>query len=146
MDWITKLLGGPIKDVIASVGGVIDNLHTSDAEKAQAKLALATIESQYQIRVLELSKDFAATQADVIKAEIASKSVLARNWRPVTALVFVFIIFNNYVLVPYAHAFGAAIPTLEIPNGMWALLTTMISGYAVGRTAEKIVHSRTNKP
>ena len=40
---ISKLLGG---DLVKSVGGIIDSLHTSDDEKAQAKIKLKEIEAQ----------------------------------------------------------------------------------------------------
>ena len=57
-------------------------------------------------------------------------------------LVFVFIIANNYIIVPYVTAFGATVPTLEIPNGLWALLNVGIGGYIASRGIEKIVKSR----
>ena len=53
-------------------------------------------------------------------------------------LAFVAIIVNNYILVPYAVAFGASVPMLEIPPGMWGLLTVGIGGYIGGRTYEKV--------
>ena len=38
-----KLLGG---DLVKNVGGIIDSLHTSEEEKAQAKIKLKEIEAQ----------------------------------------------------------------------------------------------------
>ena len=54
-------------------------------------------------------------------------------------LSFVFIIFNNYVIAPYAVAFVGpdVIPMLDIPPGMWGLLTVGIGGYIGGRSYEK---------
>lgn len=79
-------------------------------------------------------------QAKVLVAELQGKSWLQRAWRPLTMLSFVFIIFNNYVIVPYAVAFAGpdSVPMLEIPPGMWGLLTVGIGGYVGGRTFEKI--------
>lgn len=133
MDWVIKLLGGPIKDVIGGVGGIIDNLHTSDDEKLKAKLELAALESALQIRVMEMEQDFAKTQADVIKSEAASTSWLAANWRPILMLTFTYIIAHTYVLVP---VFG--IRSVEIPPDMWTLLKIGIGGYVGGRTIEKV--------
>ena len=78
-----------------------------------------------------------AQRAKTVRAEATGQSWIQRNWRPLTALTFVFIIANNFILVPYVNAFGASIPTLEIPQGMWALLNVMIGGYTVARSWEK---------
>ena len=77
-------------------------------------------------------------QAKIIVAEAQGGSWIQRSWRPVTMLMFVAIIANNYILVPYAVAFGANVPMLDIPPGMWSLLTVGIGGYIGGRTYEKV--------
>ena len=40
---LTKLLGG---DIVKNVGSIIDNLHTSEEEKNDAKIKLKEIEAQ----------------------------------------------------------------------------------------------------
>lgn len=139
---IWDILTGPIKGLIGEIGGVIDNVHTSEEERAAAKAKLRALETEATAQILAHAESLFRSQRDVLVAEITGESALQRNWRPLTALVFVFIIFNNYVIVPYVSAFGGAVPTLEIPNGMWALLTTMISGYVVSRGVEKVVKAK----
>jgi len=78
-------------------------------------------------------------QAKVIEAEAKSEHFLTSTWRPITMLVFVFIIANNYILVPYFQAFGLNVPTLELTSDMWDLLKLGLGGYVVGRSAEKVV-------
>lgn len=75
-------------------------------------------------------------QKDVIIAE-SGGGWLQRNWRPIMMMVFVYIIANNYILVPYAAAVGLTIPSLEIPAGMWNLLTVGLGGYVASRGFEK---------
>lgn len=79
------------------------------------------------------------SQRDIIVAEAKSDSWMARNWRPITMLTFVFIIANNYILYPYMSLFWAAAPTLELPDFMWELLKIGLGGYVVGRSGEKIM-------
>ncbi len=83
----------------------------------------------------------AAAQA-VIVAEAQGDSWLQRNWRPLLMLCFVLILFNNYVAAPYARALGLELPTLDLPQGAWALLNIGVGGYIAGRSAEKILGKR----
>jgi len=134
---LLQLLGAPAKELVGAVGSVIDKLHTSDEEKAAAKFQLATLVANFEQQV-------ASARRDVLVAEAKGESWMQRNWRPITMLTFVFIIFNNYVLAPYVAAFGGHVPTLDIPNGMWALLNVGIGGYIASRGVEKVVAIRAN--
>ena len=78
-------------------------------------------------------------QAKVISTEAGSSHWITSAWRPITMLVFVAIIANNYILVPYFKAFGLNIPDLTLNNEMWGLLKIGIGGYIVGRSAEKVI-------
>jgi hypothetical protein len=82
-----------------------------------------------------------AAQA-VIVAEAQGASWLQRNWRPLLMLCFVAILANNYIVAPYARALGADLPTLDLPDGAWALLNIGVGGYIAGRSAEKILANR----
>ena len=54
---ITKVFGGSAKEVITSVGGVLDNLITSKEEKEAAKLAVEQ----------EINRHFEALQTNLLK-------------------------------------------------------------------------------
>ena len=94
--------------------------------------------AQIQMGLLALSMEEIKGATKIIVAEAQGVSWMQRNWRPLTMLTFVFIIANNYIIVPYAVAFGLEVPMLEIPAGMWGLLTVGIGGYVAGRSYEKI--------
>jgi len=76
-------------------------------------------------------------QAKVIEAEAKSEHFLTSTWRPITMLVFVFIIANNYIIYPYLSLFFSKAPILKIPPDMWELLKIGLGGYVVGRSVEK---------
>ena len=130
MPGLLDLLAGPVKGLVGAVGGIIDDLHTSGEEKAAAKLALLQASAAFEMQM-------AQAQRDVLVAEIKGESFIQRAWRPLTMLTFVAIIANNYIVVPYAVSFGLSVPMLEIPPGMWGLLTVGIGGYIGARTYEK---------
>lgn len=96
------------------------------------KLALLKELQEAEARMME-------AQAKTIVAEASSQHWLVASWRPITMLTFVFIIANNYIIAPYAQMFGAVIPTLDIPPDMWTLIQLGLTGYIVGRSAEKTV-------
>ena len=140
MNGLLKFLGGPIESLVGTVGGIIDNLHMSGEEKAKAKIELAKVQNEFNIRVLQAEHEFAQAQKEVVIAETQSASWLARNWRPLLMLTFNYIILHNYVIAPL---FG--VPSVPIPGDMWDLLKLGITGYIVGRSGEKILPAMLEK-
>jgi len=117
---------------------LIDKLFTSDEEKSAAKRKLLELEQQG-----ELAKIAAASA--VVKAEAKSEHWLTSTWRPITMLVFVFIIANNYILYPYLSLFLEQAPKLALPPDLWDLLKIGLGGYVVGRSGEKVVREYKKK-
>lgn len=128
-----KLFGSTLGELFKSVTGLVDSLHTSEDEKLKAKLALAEIERQYQLKSFELDNAFADIQSRVVIAEAQSPSWAARNWRPILMLTFTFIVAWNFVIAPL---FGLV--KTDIPPDMWDLLKIGIGGYVFGRSLEKV--------
>lgn len=133
LDLIGKALG-PIE-------GIIGQFVDTPEEKAKAQALLA----EHKAKLQELAFKSERERAKTVRAEIQGQSWMQRNWRPLTALGFAFIVFNNFVFVPYAQAFGLQIPRLDMPAGLWALLTTMIGGYTASRGWEKVKGKADNK-
>ena len=119
-----------IKNLIPTIGRTIEKAVTDKDAARRLKAEIETLLITAQSSMVE-------SQSKIIIAEAQGESWLQRNWRPVTMLTFVFIIANNYIFVPYAVAFGSGVPMLDIPPGMWSLLTVGIGGYIGGRSYEK---------
>ncbi len=134
-----------IGDILKIVGGffepaakLIDDLHTSDEERLKIKESLALIEEgivmkilEYSTKILEYDNKVMELQAKVITAESTGKSWIQRNWRPVTMLVFLFLVVCD--------SFGWL--KFRLAEDAWDLLKIGLGGYVVGRTAEKVIPS-----
>ena len=121
--------------IIEKVIGVVDQVVPDKdlAKKLNTELQMAVMQMDHR----EM-QTLVETQGKIVLAEAQGKSWLQRNWRPLLMLVVIVIIFNNYVLVPYLAMWTTKIAVLELPMGLWALLTAGVSGYVVGRSGEKI--------
>lgn len=123
MSWLT-LLAGPLTKLIERI---FPDKEAQDKAKAEMMTIMANAQAQ-EMRA----------KADVVVSEAKGESWLQRNWRPMTMLIFIIIVANNFIIVPYLGAFGIVVPALDIPPQMWYLLTIGIGGYIAGRSAEKI--------
>lgn len=121
-----------ISSLIPSIGRTVEKFVT---DKDLAMQLTHDIEKQ----LIGVQSDVVNAKASIIVAEAQGESWIQRSWRPITMLSFVFIIFNNYVFVPYGVALVGedVIPMLDIPPGMWSLLTVGIGGYIGARSYEK---------
>jgi len=126
-----------IGDLISGVGGIIDKLHTSDEERLKAKGKLVELQIRMNTAALDYETTLVKQQASIIRSETKGTGLKA-IWRPITMLVFVYIIAHNYVIAPIFGMF-IAMPILDIPPDMWTLLKIGLGGYVVGRSAEKII-------
>jgi len=114
--------------------GLINKLFPDPAAKAAAELQLLQMHQAGELKELD-----AAMQT--IMAEAKSEHFIVAAWRPITMLVFVFIIANNYILYPYLSLFTDKAVALDLPPDMWDLLKIGLGGYVVGRSAEKGIKS-----
>lgn len=134
----TIAIFGFLKELIGPLFHTIDELHTSEDEKLQAKNRLAEIETTLTERLLGYEEKLLDAKAQVIVAEAQGESWLQRNWRPLLMLTIVTIVANNYILHPYIQLFGGSSTSLELPDALWNLMAIGVGGYIAGRSAEKI--------
>ena len=113
---------------------LIDRLFPDQVARDKAKVELLTMQANGELEELKV-------RMSAIVAEAQSDSWLASNWRPLTMLSFVFIIFNNWVLYPYFKAFGLPVIYLEVPINVWDIIEVGLGGYVIGRSGEKIASS-----
>lgn len=120
------------KETVDAIGNAIDKIDRSD-EKLELQLKykqlLVDIESSY----LDYENKLLENQSKIIESEAKGESWLQRNWRPMLMVICMFIMLNNYVLVPY---FGIPVATLD--DHIWTLMEMGVTGYVAGRSLEKI--------
>jgi hypothetical protein len=119
--------------ILGSVAGKVLDKFVEDKDLSKK------INAEITHELLNLGETEMKEASAIIRAEANSQSWIARNWRPITMLVFVFIIANNYIIYPYLSLFFAAAPILELPPDMWDLLKIGMGGYIVGRSVEGAV-------
>ncbi len=131
-----------VGSLLENVLGIIDKAVPDKdlAGKLKHEVQLSLLEKDYSVIEKELSE-----RARVIVSEATGQSWIQRNWRPITMLVFVYIIAHNYIFAPVLRMFFPQMVSLEIPPDMWDLLKLGIGGYIVGRSAEKIVREYKEK-
>lgn len=129
---LSKLLLGPL------LGKLVDLYKSYNAKQVTESQLRRDIEKTILGTFSEVSK----TQGDVIMAEMQAEGWLQRNWRPITAVCFAFIVFFYGILLPIAvDWFGA--PPVRVGDQLlqWIMDAVMLclGGYIGGRSLEKIV-------
>ena len=127
MSILTSIFSGGATELVKGVGGVIDDLHTSEEEKLEAAQKIKELVSNYEV---EMEK----TITDRWKSDMASDSWLSKNVRP---MVLVFLVVAT-VLMIFIDA-----GTIEFNvEAKWTdllqlVLITVIGAYFGGRSLEK---------
>ena len=127
MSILGTIFSGGAKDLVEGVGGVIDNLHTSEEEKLDAERKVKELVSSYQST---LEKEISSRW----NADMNSDSWLSKNVRP---LVLVFLVIST-VLMIFIDA-GTINFTVEAKwtDLLQLVLITVIGAYFGGRSLEK---------
>ena len=127
MNILGTIFSGGAKDLVEGVGGVIDDLHTSEEEKLDAERKVKELVSSYQST---LEKEISSRW----NADMNSDSWLSKNVRP---LVLVFLVIST-VLMIFIDA-GTINFTVEAKwtDLLQLVLITVIGAYFGGRSLEK---------
>lgn len=115
--------------------GAIDDWHTSDEEKLEAKGRIFMAQANLLTTVFDYEKSMMQMQADIIQSEAKGESVLQRTWRPITMLVFVALVVARWL------GFTVENLTPELEADLMLLIQIGLGGYVVGRSAEKVAKS-----
>lgn len=124
---------GFIKEIIAPVREIIDNVSTTEEERLELSNRLAEMQFEMQSKVLEYETKLMESQAQVIQSEAAGDSWIQRSWRPITMLTFVVLVVAKWL--------GLTAPgvTEEVELALMQLIQIGLGGYIVGRSGEKIM-------
>ena len=113
----------------------IDDWHTSDEEKLEAKGKIFMAQAQLLNTVFDYEKSMMQMQVDVIQSEAKGESWIQRSWRPVTMLVFVALVAMHWFGFTPQNMSQATV------DNLFLLVQIGLGGYVVGRSAEKVAKS-----
>ena len=123
-----NLLSGGAADLVKGVGGVIDELHTSQEEKLEAERKIKEVVANYEV---EMEKNITARW----EADLKSDSWISKNVRP---MVLIFLIVCTMLLIFIdAGALNFEVKSTWV-DLLQLVLITVIGAYFGGRSLEKV--------
>jgi len=128
MSILTNLLSGGAAKLVKSVGGIIDNLHTSKEEKLAAEQKIKELVSSYEI---EMEKNI----TERWKMDMQSDSWLSKNIRP---LVLVFLVVSTVLMIFIDAGTIKFVVEDKWTDLLQLVLITVIGAYFGGRSLEKV--------
>ncbi|HEC00692.1 MAG TPA: hypothetical protein ENI91_03265 [Sphingomonadales bacterium] len=131
MGIFSKIFGGPAIDAVSAVGNVVDQLFTSDDERAQAALLMEKLRQQPQI-----------LQAEINRIEASHRSLFVAGWRPfigwVCGLGFLWAFILHPLFLWVVAVRGMAITPPEIMTDNMMELVLALLGLGTLRSVEKM--------
>ena len=122
-----KIFSAGAGELVKSVGGVIDNLHTSEDEKLAAEQKIQELIASYET---QMEKEISARWA----ADMASDSWLSKNVRP---LVLVFLVISTVLMIFIDAGTINFVVEAKWTDLLQLVLITVIGAYFGGRSLEK---------
>jgi len=127
MSILGKIFSAGAGDLVKSVGGVIDNLHTSKEEKLAAEQKIQELVAKYET-------DMEANISDRWKADMNSDSWLSKNVRP---LVLIFLVVCTVLMIFIDAGSINFVVEPKWTDLLQLVLITVIGAYFGGRSLEK---------
>jgi len=128
MNILGKIFSSGATELVKGIGGVLDNLITSEDEKAAAELKIKELISNYEV---EMEKEITGRW----NADMKSDSWLSKNVRPLT---LIFLVVCTMLLV----FIDAGTINFEVKSSwvdlLQLVLITVIGAYFGGRSLEKV--------
>ena len=120
-----------ISNIFKPAANLVDELHTSDEERLNAKSKMLEVQAVAMQQVFDYETKALTARADIVNSEVSSTNILASSWRPITMLTFLVL------------AVGDSLGLLASPlrDEAWMLLQLGLGGYVVGRSGEKIAQT-----
>jgi len=127
MNILSTIFSGGAKDLVEGVGGVIDDLHTSEEEKLEAAQKVKELISNYEV---EMEKQI----TDRWKSDMASDSWLSKNVRP---MVLIFLVVATVLMIFIDAGTINFVVEPKWTDLLQLVLITVIGAYFGGRSLEK---------
>jgi|TARA_R110002049_G_scaffold209544_1_gene380440 hypothetical protein len=130
-----KIFSAGATELVDSVGGVLDNLTTSKAEKLEAKRKMKELIANHEAKMEQ-------NITDRWSADMNSDSWLSKNVRP---LVLVFLVVSTVLMIFIDAGAISFVVEEKWTDLLQLVLITVIGAYFGGRTMEKRVKSPDTK-
>ena len=127
MSILTNLFSGGAADLVKSVGGVIDNLHTSKEEKLEAEQKIQQLISDHQAKMEQ-------NITDRWSEDMKSDSWLSKNVRP---MVLIFLVVSTVLMIFIDAGTIKFVVEEKWTDLLQLVLITVIGAYFGGRSFEK---------
>ena len=127
MSILTKIFSAGAGELVKSVGGVIDNLHTSKEEKLEAEQKIKELVASYEV---QMEKEISSRW----NADMKSDSWLSKNVRP---MVLVFLVVSTVLLMFIDAGVINFVVEAKWTDLLQLVLITVIGAYFGGRSLEK---------
>ena len=123
-----NLLSGGAAELVKGVGGVIDNLHTSEEEKLEAERKVKELIASYEV---QMEKEISSRW----NADTIILSWLSKNVRP---LVLVFLVVSTVLMIFIDAGTINFVVEAKWTDLLQLVLITVIGAYFGGRSLEKV--------
>ena len=127
MSILGKIFSGGASDLVNSVGGVIDDLHTSKEEKLEAKQKMQELMASYET---QMEKEITSRW----QADMNSDSWLSKNIRPLT---LAFLVVCTVLMIFIDAGSINFVVEEKWTDLLQIVLITVIGAYFGGRSLEK---------
>ena len=128
MSILTSIFSSGASALVKSVGGVIDNLHTSKEEKLEAEQKIKELVASYEV---QMEKEISSRW----EADMKSDSWLSKNVRP---LVLVFLVVATVLMIFIDAGTINFVVEAKWVDLLQLVLITVIGAYFGGRSLEKV--------
>ena len=128
MNILSKIFSSGASELVKSVGGVIDNLHTSKEEKLEAERKIQDLIANHEV---EMEKNI----TERWKMDMQSDSWLSKNIRP---LVLVFLVVSTVLMIFIDAGTINFVVEDKWTDLLQLVLITVIGAYFGGRSLEKV--------
>ena len=127
MSILTQIFSSGAATLVKSIGGVVDNLHTSKEEKLAAELKIKELIASYEV---DMEKEISGRWA----ADMKSDSWLSKNVRP---LVLIFLVVSTVLMIFIDAGTIDFVVEAKWTDLLQLVLITVIGAYFGGRSLEK---------
>ena len=127
MSILTNIFSSGATELVKGVGGVIDNLHTSEEEKLEAAQKIQELVASYET---QMEKEISSRW----NADMKSDSWLSKNVRP---LVLVFLVVATVLMIFIDAGTINFVVEAKWTDLLQLVLITVIGAYFGGRSLEK---------